>query len=298
MRIFRYTVLVCFAFLANSFTAEAQFLEKLQKRAEKRAQQRVENKIEKQVDKAVDKTVDAPENAVKENKKNKKSAKKDSANGTNNEKDLELSSIINTSKNIELPEAYIFGQKVTYEMETSASKQTNDMTYWFGTDEAIFGIEPGYDTNTLIVYDMTQDAMLMFSQKERKLQVMPFSMFGAIYDNSSDDDTDYTFKNTGETKTINGYLCQKYVMTSENLEGEFWFTKDIAFKVPSFSKAFLSVSKTSNQKVPDIDPSAHGFMMEMIAKDNSSNSVTRMVVKDINTAPYNIKMADYKKAGM
>lgn len=298
MKIYYHILILVTALFACSQPAEAQFLEKLQKRAEKRAQQRVENKIEKQVDQAVDKTVDAPENAVKENKKNKKSAKKDSAKDTSSEANLNISSLMNASKNVALPETYEFGHKVTYVMATSTSKQSNEMTYWFGADEAVFAIAPGHDTNTLIVYDMEQDAMVMFSQKERNVQVMPFSMFGAIYDNSSDDEIEVTFKKTGETKKISGYNCQKYVMISENLEGEFWFTKEVKLPMPDFSKAFLSVSKSSNQNIPNIDPNEHGFMLEMKATDTSTNAVTQMTVKEITSTSYSIKTSDYKKAGM
>ncbi|MGJ8591158.1 MAG: DUF4412 domain-containing protein [Aquaticitalea sp.] len=297
MKNYKFSLVLLVFSLFSIPNCQAQFLEKLQKRAEKRAQQRVENKIEKQVDKTVDRTVDAPENAVKENKKNKKTDK-ESASETKNQQPLDFSSLMNGSPDLELPDSYMFKQKVTYIIEGPDSKQTHEMTYWFGDDEAVFGIEPGYDSNSIIVYDMAQDAMLMFSQKEKNVQVIPFGMFGSIYDNSSDDDTDFIFKDTEETKKINGYTCQKYLMTSANMEGEFWFTKNIDLKIPSFSKAFLSVSKTSNQKVPDIDQSAHGFMMEMKTKDKTSKTLTQMTVKEITPYTYNIKTTDYKRAGM
>ncbi len=284
-----------FLVLISSFlfapNCEAQLLDKLQKRAEDRAQKRVEQKIEQRVDKAVDKTVDAPENAIKENKKTKKANTKEDKN----EPSLDLSSLMNASSDIKLSESYEFNQKVTYVMKDASSNQTNEMTYWLGTNDKVFGIEAGYDTNTFIVYDMEREAMVMFFQKEKSVQAMPFSMFGAIFDNASDDDTDFTFKKTGETKKISGYNCQKYVMASENLEGEFWFTKDVNLKIPDFSKAFLSVSKSSNQKVPSIDPSESGFLIEMKAKDKSNGSVTQMTVKEITKTNKKLVSSQYKK---
>lgn len=191
-----------FIFVVISFlsvpTCEAQFLDKLQKRAEERAKKRVEQKIESRVDKAVDKAVDAPENAVKENKKAKKSNKKDSKTETKEKQTLDLSSLMNASKDVKLPNSYDFGHKVTYVMKNAS--QDEQMTYWFGTNQQIFGIEPGYDTNTFIVYDLSQDAMLMFSEKDKRVQAIPFSMFGAIYDNSDDDDMDFTFKKQRKPK--------------------------------------------------------------------------------------------------
>lgn len=288
-----------FLVLISSFlfapTCEAQFLDKLQKRAEDRAKKRVEQKIESRVDKAVDKTVDAPENAVKENKKNKEADKKATQKEVKNEPSLDLSSLMNGAKDVKLPDTYQFSQKVTYVMTISDTKQTNEMTYWLGTNDKVFGIEAGYDTNTFIVYDMEREAMVMFFQKEKSVQAMPFSMFGAIFDNASDDDTDFTFKKTGETKKISSYNCQKYVMASENLEGEFWFTKDVNLKIPDFSKAFLSVSKSSNQKVPSIDPRESGFLIEMKAKDKSNGSVTQMTVKEITKTNKKLVSSQYKK---
>src|SRR5690606_31548585 len=105
MRIYRYFILVSFALLANSFTAEAQFLDKLQKRAEKRAKDKLEQKAEKKVDKTVDKAIDAPEKAVKESKKSDKSKKskesdKSKKSKESNTKALDLSSMMNASESI------------------------------------------------------------------------------------------------------------------------------------------------------------------------------------------------------
>src|SRR5690606_33266339 len=141
MRIYRYIILVSFALLANSFTAEAQFLDKLQKRAEKRAKDKLEQKAEKKVDKTVDKAIDAPEKAVKESKKSDKSKKSKESNT----KALDLSSMMNASESINLSDTYEFNQKVVYELSESTQGQKQEMTYWFSDDEQVFGIEMGYD---------------------------------------------------------------------------------------------------------------------------------------------------------
>lgn len=286
-----------FLVLISSFllapTCEAQLLDKLQKRAEERAQKRVEQKIEQRVDKTVDKTVDAPENAIKENKKTKKT-KKANTKEDKNEPSLDLSSLMNASSDIKLSESYEFNQKVTYVMKDASSNKTNEMTYWFSSNPQVFGIETTSIQNTFIVYDLRQNAMLMFSEKDKKVQIMPFGLFGAIYDNSFKDE-DFTFKKTSETKKINGYNCQKYVMTSDSIEGEFWFSKDVDIKIADFSKAFLSMGKNSNQNIPEINPSENGFMIEMKTKDKSTNSITQMTVKDISKVNKKVISSQYKK---
>lgn len=291
MKTYCHTLFLLIAIFVCSQTAEAQFLDKLQKRAEERAQKRVEQKIERQVDKTVDKTVDAPEKAVKENKNSKKSTKKE----TKKTPTIDMNAMMNASESIEMPASYDFQKKVVYEIIDATSEQTNQMTYWFGENEQVFGIETGYDINTFIVYDLSQDAMMLFSQKDKKVQVMPLNMFGAIYENAESDETDYTFKKVPGSKKINGYNCEKYMMTSETIEGEFWFTKDVNFKIADFSKAFLSMAKTSNQKVPQINPNENGFMMEMRAKDKSTNAVTQMTVKEFSNTKKTIATSTFKK---
>lgn len=270
-------------------TCEAQLLDKLQKRAEERAQKRVEQKIEQRVDK----TVDAPENAIKENKKTKKT-KKANTKEDKSESSIDLSLLMNTSNDIKLSDSYEFSQKVTYVMKDASSNKTNEMTYWFSSNPQVFGIETTSIQNTFIVYDLRQNAMLMFSEKDKKVQIMPFGLFGAIYDNSSKDE-DFTFKKTSETKKISGYNCQKYMMTSDTIEGEFWFSKDVDIKVADFSKAFLSMGKTSNQNIPEINPNETGFMIEMKTKDKSTNSTTQMTVKEILKVNKKVISSQYKK---
>jgi len=120
-------------------------------------------------------------------------------------------------------------------------------------------------------------------------------MLGAIYSNSADDDMDFTFKKTSETKKISGYNCQKYVMTSESIDGEFWFTNEVDLKIADFSKTFLSMGKTSNQKVPEINANQMGFMIEMKSKDKSTNAVTQMTIKEIVKTNRKIVSSQYKK---
>lgn len=281
----------CIAFLPCSQTEETQFLEKLQKRAEERDQQRVEQKIEKRVDKADNKTVDAPENAFKESKINKKTTQKENKTS----KAIYLNAIMNSAELSKMPASYGFQKKVLYEVVDATSKEVNQMAYWFGTNKEVFGLEMGYDSKTFIAYDLSQDAMMMFSQKDKKVQVIPFSMLGVIDEISAADNFNYTFTKVKGVKKINGYNCEKYGMTSEDLEGEFWFTKEVDFKITDFSKIFLSIVKTSNQKVPRINPNESGFVMEMKVKDKSTNAVTQMSVKELSNVNKIILTFAFKK---
>lgn len=275
--------------LAFAPNCEAQFLEKLQKRAEKRAQQRVENKIEKQVDKAVDNTVDAPEKAVKDNKKTKKSTKSETKENQN----IDLNAIMG-AKDVALADSYDFQQKVVYEMTGAMDDKPYEMTYWFGVDDKIFAAEIAMQADMLIIYDLNQEAILMISQKDKKIQAIPMSLMGAFSDNTDEETLEFTFKKVDGKKKINGYDCQKYLMTSNEMEGEFWFTKDVDITPLDLSKTFMTANK-ANQNIPKIDESNHGFLMEMSAKDKSTNAVTTMRVKELSKSKKTISTATYKK---
>lgn len=283
-----HTLFLCLAMVVYSTAAQAQFLEKLQKRIEERAQKRVEQKVEEKVDQAVDKTIDAPEKALKETKNNNKTQKKSPA--------INLNALMNSSESIEMPASFDFQKKVVYEVTDDQSKQVQQLTYWFGKDEQIFGIETGYDLHTFIIYDLHQEAMMMFSEKEKKVQIISLSAMGAIFesDENNANETGYTFKKVPGSKKINGYLCEKYMMSTDTMEGEFWFTKEVDVNIADFSKTFLSMAKKSNQNVPQMNAYELGFMMEMKAKDNSSKAVTEMTVIEISNTTKTIAASTYK----
>jgi len=289
MKINKHLIMVGVALIANSFTVEAQFLDKLQKRAEKRAQERIENKIEKQVDKAVDNTVDAPEKAVKENKKSKKKSESQANKSSN----INLDALMG-AQNVKISDSYDFNQKVVYEMTGSYDDKPYEMTYWFGNNEQIFAAEITMQSDMLIIYDLTQDAILMFSEKDKYVQAVPIGLMSAFNENSEEITSEYTFKKVDGKKKINGYDCQKYLMTSSDMEGEFWFTNDVDITPLDLSKTFMTANK-ANQNVPKMDTNNYGFLMEMRATDKSTKAVTTMKVKELSKSNKKVTTANYKK---
>lgn len=306
-------VLLFFCYGGN---AQAQFFKKLGEKVEKSIEKKIDNKVKEkeskldnEIDEGVDTVIDAPEKAIEEerklNKKKKKEKKKNIIGfdaGDDEGNDMDFGNILNSmnnAQNVEISGSYNFNNKVVYEIDNGSNKKEK-ITYWFGTDESVFGVEMGADVNSFIVYDLEKETMLMLSKKDKTMQVFPMSMFGDIYKNMNteeEEDASATFKRTTGTKKIIGYTCEKYEMESEEVKGEFWFSEEVDFDMKNFSKSILTLTKKSNESVPTVSWPQNGFMMEMISTDVSSRTTTKMTVIDLLKKTYSINTSEYKRSG-
>jgi len=316
--IFKITFLLVFFCYADN--VNAQFFKKLGDKVEKSIERKLDNKANEQeskldtkIDEGVDTIIDAPEKAIEEErennkkkKKEKKSDKKKNIIGSDDDDEegsgMDFGNILNSmnnAQNVEISSSYNFNNKVVYEIDNGENKKEK-ITYWFGTDEGVFGVEMGADVNAFIVYDLEKETMLMLSKKDKTMQVIPMSMFGEIYNNMNteeEEDASATFKKASGTKKIIGYNCDKYEMESEDIKGEFWFSKEVDFDMSHFSKSILTLTKKSNESVPNVSWPQNGFMMEMTSTDVSSKTTTKMTVIELLKKDYSINTSEYKRSG-
>ncbi|MDN3724033.1 DUF4412 domain-containing protein [Aequorivita sp. SDUM287046] len=308
-------IFCCYASHVN-----AQIFKKLGEKVERSIERKLDNKANEQeskldskIDEGVDTVIDAPEKAIEEETENNKKKKKEKKSEKNNniigsdadddnESAMDFGNILNSmnnAQNVEISGSYNFNNKVVYEIDTGANKK-EQITYWFGTDDGIFGVEMGADVNAFIVYDLEKETMLMLSKKDKTMQVIPMSMFGDIYKNLNTDeeeDTSTTFNKVSGKKKIIGYNCDKYEMKSEDIKGEFWFSKEVDFDMGNFSKSILTLTKKSNEGVPNVSWPQNGFMMEMTTTDVSSNTTTKMTVIELLKKEYSINTSEYQRSG-
>lgn len=305
--IFKFMTLVFF--IGCGINGNAQFLKKLGEKVENTVERKIDKKTKEQeakldskIEEGVDKVFDTPEDAINEEIKKEKNNKKENKKAKNKSTDISIDDMMGamqSSADIEVAGKYHFNQKVLYTLRDKNQNKSSELTYYFGTDKGILGVDMSADANAFILYDMKQNAMIMFSNKDKTMQVISMDMFGAIFENSEEEDQDdFTFKKVPGSKKIAGYNCDKYELISENLKGEFWFSSEVDIDMSQFSKAFLSVGKNASEKLPSFKGLQNGFMIEMNTVDEQNNFNTSMTVREISKTNHSINTSQYKRMQM
>ncbi len=107
-----------------------------------------------------------------------------------------------------------FEGKVKFDVEEEGKKQVMD---YYAKDKKYRMEIP--DKGGTILFDSNKLMMYVLMDKEKmyiESQMMPMSMGGAG-----------KVSKTGETKTILGHECEKFIFEQEDLSGEAWMTKDL-----------------------------------------------------------------------
>lgn len=107
-----------------------------------------------------------------------------------------------------------FEGKVKFDVQEDGNKQVMD---YYAKDKKYRMEMP--DKGGTILFDSNKLMMYVLMEKEKmymESQMMPLSMGGAG-----------KVSKTGETKTILGHECEKFVFEQEDLSGEAWMTKDL-----------------------------------------------------------------------
>ena len=103
------------------------------------------------------------------------------------------------------------------------------------------------------------------------------------------DGADFSYKKTGNTKTIAGYSCEEYKVDYNYLNNQgsasLWISKD--FPIQNMQLPMLGMTLNN--------PYYSGFVMEMNMTNNGKTNVIR--VKEISNVSVNIKAGDFKKMG-
>lgn len=273
--IFSFLFLICFAYSGHS-----QIFERLADKAAKSAERTVERKVEQKSAKETDEAFDS---VFESNDKNSSSSKKDKTS-ENTEK---------PSKNSNTPEAvYSFTHK--YVMQMESDDYTTNLTYYLAENQSYFGSTVESATSMISVMDMEKQTLFMFTEAggTKMLMASGMNLDKIMKDNA--EDADARVEKTGRTKTILGYMCSEYKVTSEDMTGEFWITQDAGITFPKGFYDMADKNKNSNQAwMADMK----GIMMEMHITDTSKRKNKTMTMRCValEKSKFKINSSDYKK---
>jgi hypothetical protein len=275
-------------------SSQAQFWKKLEKRATEAAEEAVlrkaENKAAEKAENAMDSIFNVP------NKVGKKNRNKGQQEGSRK------------TEEIVLPETYDFEWKYGLKMESEAMKQNKKnvgdmkLTYYLNTDTAAFGTLIDLPTNdgrmgkTIMIMDPDSGAnvMLMEMNEQKIIQKMPSIAFEDIEEATSEElQKDYKVEKT-DTKTILGYACQGFTITTEDGIVKTY----IALNAPvSFNKAIANNSKFKPKGFGSdwLKEFENGLMMEMefISSEKEKYNMKMTCIELVQT-PISINLSEYK----
>lgn len=162
-------------------------------------------------------------------------------------------------------------------------KNSMDYTFLFPKAGQYFGVEmymadAGMTAKSIFDYDAMTMTTLMENSGMKMGSQYDLSKIMDMAESAESDGGD--MKKTGKTKTILGYTCHEYVVTSEDGGyAEVWITHDLDFG--NVYEAFSALNKKQKQ-VPMNMP--QGFFMELTAWSEGKDGKEKitMKVKDVN----------------
>ena len=162
-------------------------------------------------------------------------------------------------------------------IETTNDGQTHTLNYYAKGDMARFDVNSERG-NANIIFDKKNKKMLMVMPTMKMYMEFPMDMdLGDNENNATEDKSKSDFVKTSETKTINGYKCEKWVIKEGDKTSEAWMTKDLGGFV-FFQSPMGHHQKQKWQE--DIENSGY-FPMLVVEKDSDGNETGKFEVKSV-----------------
>jgi hypothetical protein len=156
-------------------------------------------------------------------------------------------------------------------------------------------------TTTTIMDTKNQAMVILLEEKGERSSMalkLDYDKVQGMVDKEAEDQLeqpDYKITKTGNTKTILGYTCEEYLVTTEDGEGRYWVTEEPIDGVSMFSPQSnpMVSSKTIERYSSMFSNAPKGTFMEMIFTD-TEGAITDMKVVELETDnPREFQMSDY-----
>ncbi|WP_417363547.1 DUF4412 domain-containing protein [Galbibacter sp.] len=273
-------LILCFA-----VPAQAQFLKKLKKKAGNAVERTVLNRTDKEVSEATDEAIDGMiESDTNDNKQ-----------ADQNARDMQesIQSMLGGGNLENVPDQYSFSYKAV--MEISSGKDTNVMEYWLEPDVKYFGTKiVQSDTKNFTVLDLENESMTMFMENKGDKMIMPMrtdnKLFKKILAKAEEESKpeDYKFVEI-EGKTILGYRCKGYQITTDDGISKVWVTNQTPV---GFNSGLFDMEHDNPASAIPMDENS--MMMEMHFTPNKKNGDSySMKCTEFSKENMSIKKGDY-----
>lgn len=238
------TVITTLLVLCFAVSSQAQFLKKLKKAAENAAERTILNRTDEEVSKGTDNTIDS----ITKGKKGKKNEKANTEEIGETEKNLDSTKQQNQAKEAAMqkkmagllgggglkgiPDIYEFSYRAT--MKITTQKGETEIHYWMEPGQRYFGNRHNDGrTNSITVMDMENQAMVMFTDDGKQKMAMKIpagkktieKLTKKMEEKGKNSMEDIKVIPIGD-KTILGYNCKGYQITSKDGVSKVWITNE------------------------------------------------------------------------
>ncbi len=256
----------------------------------KRAEQKVENRANQKVDQAIDKGIDAIEGLFRKKKKSTGTEE----NQTSSTSEQNPSPRPSATKDIDFVASqndFIGTVAMEYrfyknDKEEKDSPMVIEM-HLSKVATAMKMVNSKGPTSLFIMY-LDQNKIIMVTDIESKGMAMEMKRPNL----DKYDDIQANVEKTGNTRTIDGYSCQEYIITVDDQKTTAWTTKDITYDYNSFQKSMMAIAKmnpkSNNNFIGDID----GFPIEMISLSKNGKEKVVVTIKEFKEGSYDASLFD------
>jgi hypothetical protein len=278
--------------IALSFAINAQ-VPNIGKKIENKTKQKVNERVDRKIDQTIDKSLDKIEDP--NTYKNSDSTGTDTPTPST---ETNTNNIFKSGDKSSVLKEYQFSQDVLMEMESfdkkGKSSGVNNMRMLFNNNGDYFGSEiimndDKGNTSSMgfSIFDWKNNQMISLIDNGGMKIGMVIDMKAAansISDANTETDSakETSFKKTGKTKTILGYLCEEYLAENEETLSEVWIANDVKINMGNAFQYISENQKSKKNKMSYPNDAPEGFMMEMVSTNKKNNEKTRMTVVELN----------------
>lgn len=213
----------------------------------------------------------------------------------------------------DIRDSYRFDKKLHYTMEVTdkkGNKNAMDLIYLIKEGSNYIGLQPinnkedntkiisVFDNDNDVLVNFTQDkqgykqAIAMRLQHESELKADETDIEPETTESDRNDYSDLEFKNTGNIKDVNGYICKEYIAENKETKIHLWLA-EVGF--PTFIMPLNSQKELPNMNkiLGDIPEGKSHLMIEMELNDKLENTQSKLELKDMSDIDKKINCEEY-----
>ncbi len=316
MKFYLKTALLCLICLGFNTSAQAQFLKTLGEKVGETVKEKVSEKTDKKAGETTEDAMDGIFGARKKRKAKKEkeeaelleaAKKEDGIQSAENSEPpvkeegveevsglegilggLNLGNMQSSTDYSNAAYSFSFTAKIEVETYNKEEKEVHNMVQSYGT-----GCMHAEMNGTNMLFDYNNQDMITLDNDNKTASVMSMKWLTSMGDGQEEDE-DVVFSKTGKTKTINGYLCDEYLIISEDSKIEAWFAPTVPFSYENHMSSFAKVFGKKNTEVM----ADQGYVMELTAYDKKDVKSSHMIVLEISELEFDVNLSDYTVKSM
>lgn len=296
-------------FVFVAMNANAQLSKRIQNRIKENTERKIEDKIVKKAD---DKTDQALDSLFKTRKRpggvssNKKSSGVEGNDGNGNETSGAPAFDFSKMMNAKYESSYTLDQEFKVEIRSKEKPKKKeevanmDMHYGNGCYMMVYHDESG-KTASKALMDLKNNTSIVLNDADKSAIAMSMDFMtdhmgemAEQYKDSVVDNSDYTITKTGRTKMIAGYLSEEYLMESNDMTMNVWYTDAISVEMHENMEQYKLFGSFAQGFNNAFQGKKSGMMMESHMVEKTGNKGTfDYLVKEVIIKSNTLNMSDY-----